>query len=333
MIYHNSLSDSIVNRYVNILGSVTDDNLNTSLVGFLSQYGKLYYGNLKKSLFETQYRVNKNRNLNSLLNYQSLTSSDRRQPIKFILHMLRLAQSESWNLPGLITETDDQLYWACGNSRLFASGMCHPTPWETVNFLILQKHQTPEDYYLVNPTPVLNDIDLHKVLNISTDPTELPLAQLALMVLPENDHARVVLSLISDRTPDTHAAGQCYIDNFVEWQAVNPKVPKLKIYTNWPEKIINTDTLWDTEIAGPSIVVKEKLLGYGQLEFLLSDKNNKPDDCYSLFVLSNRKIDLSDFFFWVDNKHSAFIEQNLDFVLFKPQPQYLVTRINVSCDV
>jgi hypothetical protein len=328
-----ALSDSIVSRHLNILVLLTDKNINKHPIDFLLNHGKLYFGNLNKLFFKKWYQANKTINLDYLLNCQNLKSQDERQSVRFIQHMLRRGQQETWNLPGLITELDNrELFFGCGNSRLFVSGMCFSEPWKTINFLILQHSQTPADYYLENPIPILNIIDLHQTLNIPTEPTESPSTQLALSLLPKNNHFHIVLSNIKDHDPDDHqTVGQDYFDNFVKWQNINGVCPKLKIYTDWPDHIVDQNKTWDVEIAGPSVFYKEKLLGYGQLEMFLYHKNNSTrEDCHCLFVLSDRKIDLSDLFFWVDHKHSAFVEHNLDFVLFKAQPQYLATRINVS---
>lgn len=332
MIYERELSDSIVNRYTNILGSFRSQTLNQSLVEFLSNFGNLYFGNLKQSVFEHHYQIRKKANLEKLLNCQQLTSPDLIQSVKFSLHLMRRAQTESWNLPGLLTEMTSDLHFGCGNTRLFVSGLCFPQPWKTMNFLILQKHSTPRDQYLENPVLIQNESDLHQVLNIPTELSDLPLAQLWFSIVPDNQQARVILELIQDRDTDDHqTAGQEYFDSFVAWQQSNPGKPKLKIYTNWPDNIIASKH-WDIEIAGPSVLTRDKLLGYGQLELFLYHKNSddKLENAHSLFVLSDRRIDTEDLFFWMDNKHSAFVEKNLDFVVFKSQPQYLTTRITVS---
>jgi hypothetical protein len=301
-------------------------------VAFLSDFGNLYYGNLKQSVFETQYCSTRSVNLSKLKSYQNLTNPDHLQSVNFIMHMLRLAQHEKWVLPGTLTELDTKLHWGCGNSRIFASGMSFVNPQETVKFLVFQKKQTSETQYLDNPIRITNDIELHNVLGISTQSSTIPLAQLAVDILREHDHARVVLELISNNDDTYMDAGKEYADNFVDWQQTNGLIPKLKIYTDWPDHIVNYGNTWDFEIKGPSIHYKENLNGYGRLELFLYQRNQDKSvgSDLELFVLSPRRINIAELLFWVNNKHTAFVESTLDFVLFKKQPEYLTTRINIS---
>jgi len=332
MIFQTESSDYITYRYSNILGTIKANNFEPGLVDYLSKFGSLYFGNLKSSLFKEKYFKIRNSNISNLINVQTITDPGRLQNVRFNLHMLRRAQNESWKLPGLLTETTRELHWGCGSSRTFASGMCHENAYQQVKFLILQQRLTDPETYLENPILISTDDQLHRVLNISTQKSEIPLIQLQLNIIPEHTGARLVLSSISDWDPDDHQlVGQSYFDDFVEWQQLNGKTPTINIYTDWPEKITNGFNAWNINFAGPSLLHKEKIHTYGTLELLLYNKNNNAvTNEHNLFVLSPRSIELADLLFWVNNKYTAFVEKNLDFVLFKKQSTYLTTQINVS---
>jgi hypothetical protein len=333
MIVQKELSDHITYRCSNIQYTLRANDLHQGLVKYLSKFGSLYFGNLCHQFFKNQYFKVRSDHINQLINIQETTNSDLLQSIRFNLHMLRRAQNESWQLPGTLTETDQGLHWGSGNSRLFASGMCHNNAYQQVKFLILQKHQTTPNLYIENPILISTDDELHTALNISTNTAELPLVELQIYTIPEISHARVALSSINNWDLDDHqTVGKEYLQDFVEWQKLNGKRPTLKIYTDWPEQISNDFNAWNIEFAGPTVLYKEKIRTYGTLELFLYNRNNNNNTTneHELFVLSPNVVDVADLLFWVNNKYTAFVEKNLDFVLFKKQPTYLTTQINVS---
>jgi hypothetical protein len=332
MIVQQELSDHITYRNSNILCTIRASELNQGLVKYLSRFGSLYFGNLRPQYFRDRYFKVRSDHVNQLINIQKTTDSALLQSIRFNLHMIRQAQSEVWRLPGLLTETDQDLHWGCGNSRVFASGMCHNNAHQQVKFLILQKNQTKPESYLENPTLISTDDELHTVLNISTQKSEIPMIELHINILNESDHARIVLSSINDQDLDNHQlVGKEYLDNFIEWQQLNGSKPRLHIYTDWPEKITNNFNAWDINFAGPAMLYKEKIHTYGSLELFLYNRNNTSTvDEHELFVLSPRPIEVAELLFWLNNKNTVFVESTLDFALLKKQSTYLATRINIS---
>jgi len=332
MIVQKELSDHITYRCSNIQYTLRASDLHQGLVQYLSKFGSLYFGNLKSNFFKDRYFKVRSDHVKQLINIQETTNLDLLQSIRFNLHMLRRAQNESWQLPGTLTETDQGLHWGGGNSRLFASGMCHNNAYQQVKFLILQKHQTTPDLYIEDPILISTDEQLHTALNISTTPVEVPQVELQIYTIPENSHARVALSSINNWDPDDHQlVGKEYLDNFVEWQQLNGSKPRLHIYTDWPEKITNNFDAWDINFAGPSVLHKEKMHTYGSLELFLFNRNNSTKTIeHELFVLSPNPIEVAELLFWVNNNSSAFVESTLNFVLFKKQSSYLTTQINVG---
>jgi hypothetical protein len=332
MIVQKELNDHITYRCSNIQYTLRASGLQQGLVNYLSKFGSLYFGNLCPQFFKDRYFKVRSDHVKQLINIQETTNLDLLQSIRFNLHMLRRAQNESWQLPGTLTETDQGLHWGSGNSRLFASGMCHNNAYQQVKFLILQKHQTTPDLYIENPTLISTDEQLHTVLNISTTPVEVPQVELQIYTIPENSHARVTLGSINNWDPDEHQlVGKEYLNNFVEWQRLNGSKPRLHIYTDWPEKITNNFDAWDINFAGSSVLHKEKMHTYGSLELFLFNRNNSTKTIeHELYVLSPNPIEVADLLFWVNNNSSAFVESTLNFVLFKKQSSYITTQINVS---
>jgi hypothetical protein len=332
MIVQKELSDHITYRQSNILCTLRASELDQGLVKYLSKFGALYFGNLRPQFFKDRYFKVSSDHINRLINIQTTTDSDLLQSIRFNLHMIRQAQSEFWKLPGLLTETDQGLYWGCGNSRVFASGMCHNNAHQQVKFLILQKHQTNSNLYLENPTLISTDEELHKILNVTTQASETPIIELHMNILNESEHARIVLSSINNQDFEDHQlVGKEYLDDFVEWQQLNGSKPRLHIYTDWPEKITNNFDAWDINFAGPSMLYKEKMHTYGLLELFLYNRNNTSTiNEHELFVLSPTAIEVAELLFWLNNKHTVFVESALNFALLKKQSTYLATRINIS---
>jgi hypothetical protein len=210
--------------------------------------------------------------------------------------------------------------------------MCHNNAHQQVKFLILQKHQTDSDLYLENPTLISTDNELHTVLDVTTQSSETPMIELHMSILNESDHARIILSSINNQDFEDHQlVGKKYLDDFVEWQQLNGSKPRLHIYTDWPEKITNKFDAWDINFAGPTVLYKEKMHTYGSLELFLYNRNNTTTiNEHELFVLSPRTIEVAELLFWLNNKHTAFVDSTLDFALLKKQPTYLATRINIS---
>jgi hypothetical protein len=119
------------------------------------------------------------------------------------------------------------------------------------------------------------------------------------------------------------------LDNLRQWQANNPR-PRLEIYTDWPELIVDSQGVWDRHIVGTISQFKHVLFNPGHLERLAKSNSEENTASHILYVKNPRAIDLSEFLVWVDTKHTAFIDQNWDFLLYQSAPTYQSRMISFS---
>ena len=106
----------------------------------------------------------------------------------------------------------------------------------------------------------------------------------------------------------------------------------LKIYTNWPELITDTSNQWKSTVVGPSRHVKDNLFKLGHMENFLrlyaSELISNVD--HGLFINTPKSLDIGELLCWVDLDHNAWIDQNIDFALYRNSPQYSTRIIRTS---
>jgi hypothetical protein len=294
----------------------------SSVVEYISEFGNLYYGAMNTDLF---YRLLHTSTRQFLLNLKNIQSVETQQPEAFKLHLCRVALKESWRLPALISESSAGIYWSTGQGRLAATGLCMKEPHTKLKFLLVQEKDTDPNQFLQFPTLITTDQQLQEILN--------PLGNAEIELRLEQCGKNVKLTALYDGDQSHHCdAGIHHLDQLKQWQSAYGTYPTLHIYTNWPELIVDSVGTWDIKHQGSSPIVQTELFRLGHLEKHLYTQIAKPthDKDHVLYITTPRRIDISDFLCWVDTVHSAYININGEFALFRPDTQYNTILMDVS---
>lgn len=309
-------------------------HVNEDLVKFVTQTSRLFYGNLHKDLFNKKFQELKRNFLTNQLTNISSTDIDVTQPSSFNLHMIRIALNQSWCWPAMATELSTGLHFSSGNSRLLASGISKDMLHKSLKFLILQNNNSAPDKFLSNSVEITNDQILHEVLGLTYNTgvcdTELTFS---IDQIVDCNQIKNTLSTLYDGNTEHHFhAGAELLAKFHAWIWKYSTTPRIKIYTNWPELIVDTSSLWKIDIAGPSCQVKDSIFKLGYIENFIRNHASTfihPNE-HALFVTAPRRIDIGELLCWVDLDYSVWVDQNIDFALFRPSPQYNTRFIRIS---
>jgi hypothetical protein len=326
------------NKFLKQQGTITLQvslpHVNKDLVKFITQTGRLFYGNLHKDLFDKKFQELKNNFLTNQLTNISSTAIDTVQPSSFNLHMIRVALNQRWRWPALATELTNGLHFSAGNSRILASGISKDRPDESLKFLILQNTSTPSDKFLVDPIEITNDQQLHEVLGLIYD-TGVCDSELTVAVEQIVDADQIKYSLVTlyDGNTEHHFhAGSEMLANYHAWVWKYSSRPRIKIYTDWPELVVDSSKQWSVDIAGPSHLKKDSNFKLGHIENFIRNQASTfiQTDEHALFVTAPRLIDLGEFLCWVDLEYNVWIDQNTDFTLFRSAEHYNTRLIRIS---
>lgn len=309
-------------------------HVNRDLVKFITQTHKLVYGNLHEKLFDKKFQELKTNFLQNQLTDINSTKIDLVQPASFNLHMIRVALNQQWRWPAVATELANGLHFSAGNSRILASGISKNNPCESLKFLILQNSDSALDKFLSNPVEITNDQVLHELLGLTynTDVCDYEIT-LGVEQIVDGGAIKYTLTTLYDGNTEHHFyAGTESLAKYHAWIGKYSSTPKIKVYTNWPELIVDTSTQWNIELAGPSQQVKNELFKLGHVENFL---RNHPDNFvknneHGLFVFAPRRIDIGELLCWVDLEYNAWIDQDINFALYRDASEYSTRLIRIS---
>lgn len=301
-----------------------------SLLPFLNLFGKLYFGHINQEYFSRLFNPKRQQFL------QELNSNTADPYLEFRLRMARAALNTQWKWPAFVNMVypDGEPEWATGGNRILASGLCKPNPEQTVSVLLFDQTKTAVDQWLDNPVEITTDTHLHQVLNLPYTQTQSPAIQISSVIKHVDGQTRLFLHGIIDEQlegyQNSHESTELHLlNNLKQWQADNPK-PQLEIYTDWPELISDSLGLWDCRIAGTISQFRHLLFNPAHLERLARDNPTATTATHILYVKNPRAIDLSEFLVWLDTEHTAFIDQNWDFLLYQPAEKYQSRIISFS---
>jgi hypothetical protein len=291
-----------------------------SITGTLKNYGtNLYYGYLNPYVF-TQYATAQKLHLLKLLLKKNLTDNDQ-FILGFCLNLMHQSTIVKWNYPALFNSFNG-INLETGRNRIFASFMTHQDSWNEVPILIAVTGEP--DALMIKQTLIENDQQLNEVLGGNvTDIWSDPKFCLDIKILSIKDQKIPKLEYIgngNEYSPNS-AVGLGKLTHYHDWQENYCTNPGISIYTDWPELITDSTNFWNYKIVGPSP-------GGGSIGFErpVYEYHHSPnlDTEHVLWVRHPRKIDLSDFLFWVNIHQSTYIEEfTYDFILYRKHPQYL----------
>jgi hypothetical protein len=290
----------------------------------------LYYGTINKKYFNQLFQEKKQKFLTDL------NSSIINRDLEFQLQMSRVALTDNWKWPAFVNmvQENSQPEWATGGSRILASGLCKQNPEQTITVLFFDQVGTSVDRWIDTPVEITSDKQLHQVLGVNYTQSQSPSIQISAILRQVHAHTRLFLHGIFDEELAGQQNSQELVElellnNLRQWQANNPR-PRLEIYTDWPELIVDSQGVWERHIVGTISQFKNVLFNPGHLERLAKNNSEENTASYVLYVKNPRAIDLSEFLVWLDTTHTAFIDQNWDFLLYQSAPTYQSRMISFS---
>jgi hypothetical protein len=310
----------LTERHGNILSTIEIPCIKHNLLTYINHYGSLYSGTLIPTEFQKTINSDKSYTLSVL---KQINNSNEIIPdiqrVWFYLHMVRECIKHPWRWPAIANEIDGKLYFYTGLGRLLATGMCQPEPWTMVNVLLFCPNNISNTHKLFeNLQRIETDSQLHQTLNLEYSADYNPYINPELhLKFQHDDSNRLILKQMYDGNSNHHYdAGKEYLNELIECNHVHRDRPTLKVYTDWPEKIFDSQQAWNIVHSGASLgnKIKENLL-YNQFNDL--DSND-----HIFYVTTPRKIDVSELLSWVNLKSTSYISINWEFALITPGKEY-----------
>lgn len=312
------------------------NSLKKGLVPFISQYGNLYHGKFSPQYFISVFNYNRKNFLKNLGNALNLTNWDEYSLFSsaFYMYMCRVCQKESWIWPALCSRmSDSDIKQTSGISRIVATGICKPHPWNEYRVLFLEKKDKNPQNILNEFELISSDQQLHQVLNLRFESSffQVTEAKIGIDVDHNND---AVLSYINNKTFHETVTEETKTiwNDLVVWIKKYSSRPKIKIYTDWPELVTNQHDFWNLEIAGPSEPIYKSMFKPGHIERSIRDlHNSQPDNnCHVMHIIKPRPINITELLCWLNLRHTTYIDTDYEFIVYRPDKDYSTTFINLS---
>jgi hypothetical protein len=312
--------DTLMQRHGNIVATIEFPCIKHDLLRYINQHGKLYCGTLISSEFQKIFNHDKTHILSvlkSIKNRNEITPDIQR--VWFHLHLIRECIKNSWRWPAIANEINEKLYFYTGLGRLISTGMCQPDPWKKLNVLLYCPNDASATHQLFENLQPITDIDaLHQILklNYSTeiDPNSEP--ELHLSFRHEHNHSLVLTQMYDGNQTHHYHAGQDYLEDLLAWKDIYGLKPTLKLYTDWPEKIVDSQQAWNIIHAGPSPDIKIRE------NFLFNQFNNLAESDHVFYVTTPRRLDVTELLGWINLKSTSYISVNWEFALITPGKEY-----------
>lgn len=309
-------------------------SLEQGIVPFLNQFGQLYHGHFTPDEFATIYNTKKHRFINDLVDINLIDNIDKRQAMGFWLFMCRVAQTSSWQWPGLVTRMHSELHIETGNSRFLATGLCKSNPSQQISFLVLEDVDTEPDY-LTSPEKITTDEQLHKILGQlpAKDDSVGAHVRLWVKLITDGNKPRIFLQHVDEGSKYIHRdAGQDELSNYINWSQRYGTQPVLNVYTDRPDLVKNTGNFWKINYAGPIPFPTHVITKPGHLENHIRQfvENNNSLNEHSLFILYPVAIDAGEFAFWITLNHTTFLDTDYQFALYRKDSEFSTTLVTLS---
>jgi len=309
------------------------DQFERDPVDYLSCYGDLYSGYLRPDVFIKLFHQEKPRYLHELSQVDRILDNAQLQPAAFKTMLCREALNFKWAWPAIVNQTPSNRYdFYTGMGRLLATGLTKSNPWQHLKILLFANKGIDSSDFLEDFVVVKTFQQLATALNLSSDNT----AEEAVELEISHDGAGpggFRLTGLSDGNTGFHfAAGDESLNSFRKWYGVyGVSNPKLYIYTEWPDLISDSRACWDIKFMGPS-QFKHGNFHLGHLEYSLREHNANPlhGTDHVLHITKQIPMDVSDLLTWVDLEHTAWIDQQYQFVLFRHNSPYKMMFVSKS---
>ena len=344
--YHNRLSSSVLTvRQKQIGFSLRFPEIESGIDHMINQYGKLYYGTMLPSVFQSRLFVeHKNYYIKQLINAD--IGEEEVSPISFVLELCRVLLKSKWRWPALMNRLPDgNLECRSGVSRAIANILTGPDPWNQLPILFYEKHDFDVSTVLTDYVLVDSVERLQQIFKLEDPGSAEPGVNLVISYSKVGDIFWPRLESISagidvkDKDEFGLLRSTQYFDEFLLWRSRYQSRPTLHVHTDWPESISDVNSAWNIVHAGPSTPIIELIQGFGNRPGILEkpcfELHTDPSYTvgHTLYIIDDKKIDVGDFLTWMDLKHTTFIDENWKFIMYRKDSKYASTFVKIGRSV
>ena len=310
----------------------------------INQYGKLYYGTMLPSIFQSKlFFEHKDYYIKQLMTIDRGAAEI--HIISFILELCRELLKSGWRWPALINRLPNgNLECRTGVSRAIANILTTTMPEKQLPILFYEKNDFDVDTVLQDYVLVDSIERLSQVFKLEDIPSSEPAVNLTIcynkigdIFWPTVESVSAGID-VSDKDEFGLRRSTQYFDEFLLWRSRYQSRPTLHVYTDWPDRISDVNSAWDIVHAGPSRPVIESIQAFGNRPGVLervcfemhTQSVNTRDNAHALYVIDNKKLDVGDFLPWMDLKHTTFIDENWKFIMYRKDQEYLSTFVKIG---
>jgi hypothetical protein len=295
------------------------------IVDFINAFSKLYIGKIQPGIFKKAFKEIKSELLNTILTHKSNDEN-----LGHKIDLCHQALDYNWYLPCTATIINDELWWESGQSRILAGGLCWTNAWDKHQVLLLAPDTTKASRYIIDPVEITSDCQLEKVLEISPD--EKSLINVSLTSDPAQP---IYLRLGAIKKSVTGHSYQKNLEQHIEtlkcWMKQYPFGSKINVYTDCPEKVIDSSGYWSISHAGPALKFNKKSNIDVYLYKTMIQTKEPLSETHDFYIQdSSDQVDLSELLFWVDLKFNTLYTKDFQYCLHRKSIPHTTKFIGLS---
>jgi hypothetical protein len=286
------------------------------MVDFINQHGQLWVGFLNKDDFTKKFsQLHQNFLYN--LKYLDRIEIEKHDSIKFQYNLIRNSVTQQWWSPVFLNNLDN---WTTGNSRLLATGITKHNPWQHLKILLISKSM-PTELELLTEINTDQELKQHFIQ---------PAGYQVLLGFSKNTQEELQPAIFRKDLYEKNKTIKTtnFFEDYVAWRKIY-KNPTLKIHTNWPELIKDSQNIWNIEHVGPSL--RSDILSKAYVEKFSRQFYEDKVTEHRLIVNDPVKLDVSNFLYFADLTHTNYIDNDWKFLFFRPgSTEYKNTFISIT---
>jgi hypothetical protein len=273
------------------------------IVDFINQHGQLWVGLLSKDCFIQKFSQSYQNFLFSLKHFDQLEIK-KHDSIKFQYNLTRHSLTHQWWSPVFLNNLDN---WHVGNTRLLATGITKNNPWQHLKVLLISK-SVPTGLEFLTKINTDEELKQHFIQ---------PAGYQVLLGFSKSTQEDLQPAIFRKDLYKKNKPAEItdFFDDYLEWKKIY-KNPTLKIYTNWPELIKDSQNIWHIEHSGPSLKINTLSNAYVEKFSRQFYADKVTEHC--LIVNDPVKLDVSSFLCFADLTHTNYIDNDWKFLFFRP---------------
>ena len=304
--------------------------VNTGVMGLINSFGCIWIGNINSKLFSQCFNDIKKNVLPNLANLSSI-EDDSNLRIGHKLDLCHQAlETNQWRSPITATCTSSEIFWESGQSRILAGGLCWDNAYQNHLVLLASPSYEIAANVITNPVEITNDEELSRCIGNNTNATSFISTRIS------NDNGQLNFRLGAVQQPASYHDYLSDLDYRVEtvrrWVTSYPKGSRLDVYTNNPEKIVDSIGYFNINFAGSGLSLDQPVWIDSELHKLSGQHGlDTPDGHHELYVSdSSSRIDVAELLFWADMRYTAYNTKDWRFVFRRQSSEYRSKTIGLS---